>query len=57
MANCNGRAGIQPCGGIVHKCQKCGSVGCKTRTNGVWCSNVISKTGMCIKCGGQVKTL
>ena len=57
MANCNGSAGIQPCGGIVYKCEKCGSVGCKTRINGVWCSNVLSQTGMCNKCNGRIKPL
>lgn len=57
MANCNGNAGNQPCGGIVYKCEKCGSVGCKSRINGIWCSNVLSQTGMCNKCNGRIKQL
>ena len=66
MSSCNGRINNHTCNGIVYKCEKCGSVGCKKmlieKNQKVYCSNYIGQPGnsastRCGKCGGNLKAL
>ena len=65
MATCNGNiakpgnSSRSNCGGILYKCPKCGLAGCKNVSNGVRCSNNITKDsgGGCRNCGSQLKSL
>jgi len=59
MATCSGKAAKIICGGILHKCTKCGLVGCKNRRNGENCTNNITKDsgGTCRNCGNQLKPI
>ena len=64
MSSCNGRINDHTCNGILYKCEKCGTVGCKKMlTSGgkkVYCTNYIGLLNnpaaeRCGKCGGTLK--
>ena len=66
MASCKGKCQNSTCNGIVYKCEKCGSVGCKKmHTVGnqkVYCTNYIGQSGnpastRCGRCGGTLNPL
>lgn len=66
MSSCQGKINGHTCNGIVYKCEKCGSVGCKKMlTSGnqkIYCTNYIGQPNnpashRCCKCGGNLKAL
>jgi len=52
MATCPGKKGVSKagCGSSVHRCKKCGSVGCDQSSKG-YCTNQGFYSGRCVKCG------
>lgn len=58
MANCPGRRGNSHCGALLHRCKKCGNVGCDLGQPAGKCTNQGFCGGKCLKCGssGQQET-
>ena len=51
MASCQGRKPNKNlCAGVLHRCKKCGAVGCDQPSLG-GCTNQLFKVGKCTKCG------
>ena len=66
MSSCKGKINNHTCCGVVYKCEKCGSVGCKkmlrSGSQKIYCTNYIGQldnpaSTRCGKCGGPLKAI